>query len=392
MRFSLLALLVACSGDKDTDTQDTQDTIDDTGDPVSLSPALTAINVPVEVVYSPLRPQQILVEVVGEGLDPTDATVVEISLLDALEGAPVEVVLTNTITLSDVAVSDGIVAIDVFTLPLPEGDYEVCAEAEGLEALDCVPLGIREAQPSPCEIAFHKLQEAHPDFGCRCDSGDIRRAATESPDGTLGTLSAAVGGNTLGAFDDGNLNKNATVSSLFKFEPHFTVEIVNDPGMPEECSEQEWAELAIGLCSQGQDLNKTLTLKLGTPDEQTESTDRTTGDQIPYDPRPEAEMRQDGWGYTQEATSGSSAVTGKVKSHDAPNIIHWLDAPGMHSGTSADWLPWLPVKKEHYFHSYVHGTTGRDEDSCDCYFSVTSVVLNADGSTGVSTITDPDCR
>ena len=214
-------------------------------------------------------------------------------------------------------------------------------------------------------------------MGCRCASGTVKIAATDHPDGSLGTF--VPGGNTMGIFDTAsNVTKDARFSSLAKFEPHFTIEIQKDPGVPAKCTKEEWQRLSMSLCSEGQEINYTHHEMAGGAD--TAKPYKRDGKEYPFDKRKGASFGQDGHGYKKPSESGSPQVLGTLKAYDPPNIIHWLDAPGLYNASSATWKPKLPTFDENYFHTYVHGTSGKPEDNCDCYHYVKDVALAADGS------------
>jgi hypothetical protein len=85
-------------------------------------------------------------------------------------------------------------------------------------------------------------------------------------------------------------------------------------------------------------------------------------------------------------------VDGALKAHEK-NIIHWLDAPGLFAKPKDKFENLLPMSQKAYFHSFVHGTTGKDEDSCDCYFGMNTGVVDADGAAQASVLLKkPECK
>ncbi len=212
-------------------------------------PALV-VRAPAEFAYNKYTSPILRVLVDGEDLDLRATAPVTVRLLDE-KGAPVEAHTSGPLSFAAVALGEGVVAIGVAAAQPPSGRYQVCAAADGVDR-GCAPIAITALPLTACQIAFEQKKRDTPAFGCRCTSVTIKRTAADSPDGTLGTfLTPAPSDNHLGPFDDGNLNTTATFSSIYKFEPHFTVVIANDPGPPIDCG-PEWDLMTAFLCKEGQ--------------------------------------------------------------------------------------------------------------------------------------------
>jgi hypothetical protein len=363
-------------------------------------PVLTAILVPEVFKADEVAHRVMLFGVEGKDLTPGDTTPIFLWLKDA-EGEEVEAVFTHEPTVDDLVFGRGQVGLDVIASGLPPGRYEVCGAIASLTRAVTACSFFQVALPplSPCELAWVLAVRDHPDFGCQCRSGAIRAAPADSPDSSLGQFTAAAGGNHFGEFHQGDVSA-ATLTSNFKFEAHFEVDIVNDPGRPQQCSDAEWQRLTLALCDEGQMADYSIHLRARTQREeaiagrhQTETNSVGRRRLVPYDPMPrhDNQMTWDGHGYRVPGSSLSPAVSGNLKSHDAPNLIHWLDAPGLTQAPGARMRAVAPAYQDTFFWSFVHAGGGGNGD-CDCTYGLRTGVVDADGSAGASSVIRPvDC-
>lgn len=353
---------------------------------------IKAINVPAVFNVHPYDSPVMLFSINGAQLDPLSELKVNVRLLDA-RGVPVEAPFTNSLTVQDIALDDGVVGI-VLT-DLPGGAYRICADIERIaDVVACVPFRIVLLTLAACDQAVDNLINQNANFACKCVMGGIRHAAADAPDGTLGSFVRAAGGNTFGSHKNGRVGGRLT--SIFKFEPHFTVEFVNEPAKPAACTDDEWFKAkAAKLCDQGQNISATTIFRVGAANEIL-APKKVGNDSFPYTvTRTAANFTKDGHGSKKPATAANgTALQGAQKSHDAPDLLHWLDAPGYFDiPAGAVFNRFLPQHTHNYFHTYVHGSTGREEDNCDCYFGVKTGVINAAGrAEDASLLTVPQCR
>jgi hypothetical protein len=176
---------------------------------------------------------------------------------------------------------------------------------------------------------------------------------------------------------------------------------VNDPGVPQQCSQEVWMLQIMGfLCREGQTINWTWDSDGAPPMHANTSAAVVAGNPPPpgtdarFDPRPDSRMVRDGHGYRMPidtpSTDTQAYFNGPIKSHDNW-LIHWTDHPGGYRVPSDLFKP-VASWKDHYFHAYVHGSSGRDEDNCDCYMSVRTAVAGTSGRAGPSSAGQPECR
>ncbi len=361
--------------------------------PPEALPVLTVVNVPSVFEANAFDGRALYFSVSGRNLDPLSRDRVRLSLRDATK-RPIDAVFSPEPTAADLLFRDGQVTLDVIASGLAGGSYEICAALASTPAqLVCGGfLLLLQDEPSTCERRFAEILARNPDFGCRCDAGTVRIDPAESPDGTLGRFTR--GGNTFGSVSEGSLRDRA-LSSAFKFAAHFRVELVNDPGRPAECTDEQWFRLATTRCGQGQDLNGTLTGRVGTPREARFNQQDEAGNEFPYDPdaREAGDFTRDRHGYRATGRSRSPAVDGNLKTHDAPDLVHWLDVPGLNN-RPPDRLNGLePIRQDNLFRQFVTGSTGRAEDNCECFVGLRTGVIDANGDAQPATVTvAPVCR
>jgi hypothetical protein len=358
------------------------------------APVVTAVQLPAMFEADPSDRRGLYFVVRGADLDPASTERVQLALRDE-SGTAVRARFSHEPTVQDLFFGDGEVVLDVIGSALTPGKYEICAAlASNPTQLVCGAFQFLLAGRTPCERKFLEVVEQNPGFGCRCDVGLVRVEPTEKPDGALGEF---VSGNSFGSVHEGNLTA-ARITSAFKYEAHFAVELVNDPGVPPECSAAEWFDLAVRLlCTQGQDTNRTTTFRVGAPDETAFDKQDATGRSFPYDSRkrrPES-FAQDGHGYRiPGASQQEEALRGVLKAHEAgPGRVHWLDAPGIHRRAPGGLRGLVPSRQDSFFRMFVTGSTGREGDDCACFVGLRTGVVDGQGAAQPSTVlVEPFCE
>jgi hypothetical protein len=332
------------------------------------SPRLVAIHVPKSFSVSQMSSPTLFFELEGADLSPLDQRAVVLSLVDA-EGRAVDAVFTHVPLLSDLMLGNTMVGLRAFDSKVAGGAYRLCGNIAGSLTGVCADIFFQMVELTPCQQAFIAASLENPSFGCACRRGEIRHDPAAQPDGSLGAFTELVGGNRFGPFARTDA-QNGTHTSVYKFEAHFEIEIVNDPGVRQPCSQDEWRQLAMTfLCSEGQFVNSTHRFLAGTPDQfEIPLRNPQTGRAVPYNPKPTHadQLTLDGHGYRVPGESRSPSVTGTLKAHDSPNTVHWLDVPGFWQASLAKLGRLAPVEVDTFFRSFVHGSAGQPD--CDLYF------------------------
>ncbi len=355
------------------------------GEALRLSTLTVDAKVEVDVLESPTIP--VLVE--GGGIPPGGSADRLVFTVEDAAGRRLEAVSSRDLDLADLSWGQGHTGIRVLPPSDAQGRIKICASVPAAPSMGtvCAMTDVTVVLHGDCIEEFEDLKRRNPGFGCRClkPAAIVKLRPQEDPDGSLGSFTPAAGGDALGPYDEGHLDRTDTFTSIGKFEPHFEIEIFGDPGRPRKCSQREWEHLTAGMCPEGQRVNATIHFAKGTAD----AKDIPNGDSPLYDPRVGGRTGPDN--YTSPEKSASPLVVGKKKSHDG-TLVHWLDAPGARSRSSAAHQSKKPMHVDYYFHSYVHGSTGKKEDDCDCYLTVKTVVINADGSIGPSVMGPSLCQ
>lgn len=315
----------------------------------------------------------------GVGLPVGSTDLVQLELRNQ-EGGRVDARFISIPTIGAVALGAG--TFTLHSLNLAPGKYQVCAALSKMTPV-CAQIWLQQQDPRKrtCRDKFLVAMQANPKFGCRCERGEIRLGNTR-PDGHLGQFvqgNLPLGSNMTGPYARGSV-KGARLTSTFKFEAHFEVQAVNDPGRPQECSEIEWAALTYShLCPELQLKNETIVRNEGLPGE-TVAHASSGGTVAPYDSGANAALLTDGdgYGYQYPVRLNDENVRGWIKAYE-PGIVHWIDGPGISFQPGQDFAGDEPMHQDISFLSYVHGSSGLDQDNCDCRFAIRSAIIDANG-------------
>lgn len=356
-----------------------------------LKPQFTAIAAPDEFGVGDPNGFMLLVFVDGEDLDPLLDTPVLFSITTG-PGQPLEVPASNAVTIGDVALGGGAVGFD-FSDVEAKGDIRICVAAEGVLGRPCTTVALFDTDVEPASNALAGeirnrdalrtvLRQRYPNIGCRCTGKEIKIDRTKRPDGSsLAKFSTAIGGNRLGPHAAGNVQSTPKFTSTMKFEAHFTYAIINEPqqgNIPDEA----WTIIQQGmvaLCTEGQNVNQTTVFNAGTP-QQLSMNEKKDDTEYPYDTSKGADkLTKDGWGYVVQVRSGNPELKGLLKAYDTPDIIHWVDAPGLNNRPSRALKGFEPFHMDAFFHAFVHGSPSNATNNCDCYFGIRTGRANAQG-------------
>jgi hypothetical protein len=368
-------------------------------------PMLTVVDAPSTFRLNDLPDLALFVRVEAINIGPLTEGMIDISVSD-LAGAPIGVPILNRLSATDLFFGRDLVAIEIgYASPIRGSSFPVliCASSKVLPGNPCAVVQLLDdGNPLDRQIKAKEelqklLKENFPGIGCRCKSAVIRMEPANASHGTLGTFTLLAGGVQYGEFHGTN-NSNGTFTSVYKFEPHFEIEILNRPPKPAGFSEDGWTFLQStfpALCDEGQNVNGTTTTRKGLPDEKSVFIERETlvaTESFPYeDTTDPKKFTQDGQGYRSTGQSLSPSVQGRIKTWDA-NIIHWLDAPGFASKPQAIVRKAIPISQKNQFHAFVHGTTGKDEDDCDCFFGLETGVVDLTGAEASRLLKKPECK
>jgi hypothetical protein len=355
-----------------------------------------------------------LVSVEGTGLDPFSNTPVDFTAhSDA--GATFDMKPFNRVRVRDILFGRGVAAFELRQPDRWPSSIRVCASAEGVTGRPCAQVALQvdptswrgegEAAQEPRDqrrpdagveedLEFaEEVRKTFPQIKCACTRAMIRIRSGEQPHYPLGVM----GGqpflaNHFGSQHGGD-SSTSSVTSIFKFEAHFEYRIIGQ--RPNHVTERQWQLLMPYLCQEGQRMNGSVIAGKGGLfhgyyegpylDSQ--------GREMPYEEtRDWNRFMWDRHGYVSPGTSTEPAVEGFLKAHGPANTIHWLDAPGTFRSTWSD-KSILPIKQHLYFHAFLHGTTGRKEDNCDCYFGLETGVIDESGTAlPASVISPPVCE
>ncbi|MBO6757808.1 MAG: hypothetical protein JJ902_15850 [Roseibium sp.] len=368
-------------------------------------PLLIGVDAPDVFETSNLGPYQLLVGIEAQDLSPLIDADIQVQVLD-MDGRPIEVPISNTLTPVDILFGDSLIGIDIrHAIPFGGSRFpvKVCAFSEKIAGNPCAVVDLFDAGSPLDEVVkdykdlVEKIKKMFPGIGCRCKAGVIRMSAKQKNHGGLGTFTNVVGGASYGPYHRTDKAKKL-ITSTYKFEPHFEIEIVNRPKKPGGLDAKTWAALETVfpyLCPEGQRLNGTHTFHAGTPREVKLHKKQKVGQNTVEFPYKETEDIKkfiwDAHGYRQTG-KGKTTVKGNVKAHDK-NIVHWLDAPGLNMKGQKVFLKISPVHAQYYFHSFVHGSTGKKGDNCDCFFGLKTGVLDKNAEAVAPTILKkPVCK
>ncbi len=370
------------------------------------TPLLTGIDAPERFELNRLGNLTLYVGVESQDIDPRAPGEVVVYVTNRA-GEVLDVPVLNSLTPQDLVFGHNQVAIEIGFAARSRGErfpVRICARSDTIPGNPCAVVDLFD-QGSPLDEPTKNnkelidlLKKEYPEMGCRCKSGAIRLDPGDANHGSLGAFTDIVGGKQYGEYHLTDKTKS-TYTSVYKFEPHFEIEITKPPSKPEGMDAAEWSEvekLFPLLCPEGQEENHTITFKIGKADqeERPKKVKTATGDkEYPYAETTEPDkLTWDGHGYRETGRSKEPPVDGALKAHEK-NIIHWLDAPGLFAKPKDKFENLLPMSQKAYFHSFVHGTTGKDEDSCDCYFGMNTGVVDADGAAQASVLLKkPECK
>ncbi len=376
--------------------------VEDSGPPEwpPLNPQLTAIMAPDAFGIGDPNGFMLLVFVDGEDLDPRVDTPVQFNLATS-SGEPVEAPPSHAITVGDIALGDGLVGFD-FSDVEANGDIRICVVADGVDGMPCTTVALFDTDVGVESEGVKKkirnrdtmrnlLYKRYPKIGCRCTGSEIKIDGKKSPDGKLGKFSKNIGGNRLGPYHAGNTQSTLRITSTMKFEAHFTYAIINEPGQG-AYSNDVWKIIKEGmsaLCTEGQNINRTLTFNAGTKHEVKMNNEKTevkknkeeVATEYPYAKTKDAsKFSQDGWGYVVQSSSGNPEVTGRLKAYDPPDIVHWIDAPGLNNRPTKVFKRLVPFHQDTFFHAFLHGSPSIPANNCDCYFGLRTGRADAKGA------------
>ena len=279
----------------------------------------------------------------------------------------------------------------------------ICAHSEEIAGNPCAAVELLD-RGDPLEEAIKDKQDTvdllkkqWPTIGCRCKSASIRMDPADTNHGSLGAFTDTVGGAKYGPYHNTD-NAAGTYTSVYKFEPHFEIEIINRPDKPDGTEAAAWAEIEKifpALCGEGQKINGTATMNKGLPGEKAVPMEVEVPlgtESFPYeDTTDPAKFTWDGHGYRVTGDSPSPKIKGAVKAWEN-NIIHWLNSPGYAAKRQVRINPAVPISQKNQFHAFVHGTTGKDEDDCDCFFGLETGVVGANGAEPSVVLKKPECK
>ena len=369
-------------------------------------PRLVGIRAPESFELNDPRNMALFVAIEAENVDPMADGQISVTVSDRA-GRPLEVPVLNTLSPLDLFFGRNEIAIQIGYAASFRGMHfpvRICAHGDAMEGDPCAVVELLD-QGDPIEKPkkgreeyVARLKELFPDIGCRCKSGTVRMDPADTNHGSLGSFGAALGGAAYGPFHQSDAAAG-TETSVYKFEPHFEIEIINPPKKPDGMDEKNWSaieKLLPALCEEGQKVNGTTTIKRGTPAEDSaplKDKTVTPEKEYPYeDTTDETKFTWDAHGYRQPGKSADPDITGAMKAYDT-NVIHWLDAPGLTAKPTATMKRYGPMSQKNQFLSFVHGTTGKDEDNCDCFFGIESGVVDANGKAGPSVLLKkPECK
>ncbi|MCP4330101.1 MAG: hypothetical protein GY791_16875 [Alphaproteobacteria bacterium] len=355
-----------------------------------LKPEFTAITAPDEFGVGDPNGFMLLVFVDGQDLDPLLETPVLFNIT-ASSGQPIDAPPSNAVTIGDVALGGGVVGFDFSDIEA-KGDITVCAAAEGVAGKPCTTVALFDAEIEALsdlvqteirnrDTLRRLLRRRFPNIGCRCTGKEVKIDRTKRPDGNLGSFSNNLGGNRLGPHRAGNVRSTPRFTSTMKFEAHFTYAIINEPqqGAIPDGAWQGIQQGMVALCSEGQNINSTITFNAGTQN-QVAKNKKKDGTDYPYDTSKDAsKLTTDGWGYVVQARSSNREITGRLKSYEAPDIVHWIDAPGLNNRPTRALKGLEPFHMDAFFHVFLHGSPSVPANNCDCYFGLRTGRADARG-------------
>lgn len=371
------------------------------------APLLTGVNAPRSFELNRYQSLIMHVGVEAQNVDPSSDGEIVVFVTD-LKGNIIEVPVFNTLRPSAFLHGKTDVAIAIGHAATWIGERRavmVCARSETIPGTPCAVVELY-SRGNPLDTPTKDnaeliavLKKKFPGIGCRCKSGAIRLAPADTNHGTLGAFTDVVGGAQYGPFHKTDAAAG-TLTSVYKFEPHFEIEILNAPAKPDGLDAAAWSDVEKAfpvLCSEGQRINSTLTLARGKTDEKKideEAKDAAGATKkYPYELTEDPDkMTWDGHGYRAPSDSGSATIKGALKAWDR-NIIHWLDAPGIAAADKKVMARAAPSSQSSNFHAFVHGTTGKDEDNCDCYFAMETGIVDANADAAASVLLkNPECK
>jgi len=196
--------------------------------------------------------------------------------------------------------------------------------------------------------------------------------------------------NGLGPHDHGDLTDPVAgpmLTSRLAFEPHFVLRIVNDPGVPPECSAKAWRSAALEMCMPEQRYNGTVYDKNGPHAQGPDGG-------APIDESDSAPTEPDTTpvGATNRGHDALlSRFDGSVAALDPPDILHWADAPGIVYSPYRDWREVAPTFTTFFFRMKAIASTHNPKDDCTCKMRLTTEMVNGSGSVGPSRVQWASC-
>ena len=364
----------------------------------SPRPLLTAIDGPTEFVVGDLDQLYLFLSVDGKNISLGEGLPIEFQVAQE-EGKKIPVEFTNNLTSDHIYYDNAEVGI-IFTEPdssLYDGNLKICASSEGMKGNPCITVSLSFYSPFRgllnVQDNIRRLKKLIPAIACKCKSGTIRRLEGDKSHGGLGTFTTLLGGDKYGTYHIGDVNTDG-MTSVFKFEPHFEIEIIGlPPNKPEHIPQAEYNELLKilpYLCKEGQRINGTFVRTKSSGDIEKIPYENELGEKFSYKvSKAKKDFTLDRHGY--QATIGElrkEQISGNIKVHDN-RIIHWLDAPGFVNVPAGQKKGREPKYADMYFHAFVHGSTGKTEDNCNCYMGVRSFVVDKKGNAGPTKIISP---
>ncbi|MBD1545144.1 hypothetical protein [Roseibium aggregatum] len=368
-------------------------------------PVLTGVDAPERFELGNPNDLTLLVGIETENLSPLLDAEIFVRVFD-MWGKPIEVPVLNTLSARDILYGDKLIGIDIGHALQYRGErfsVKICAYSKQITGKPCSVVDLYD-RGSPLDepvkdqkILIDLVKKRFPGIGCRCKSGVIRLSAKDTSHGSLGKFTAVTGGPNYGPYHATDKVKKL-INSNFKFEPHFEIEILNRPDKPKGMDAEIWSlyeKMFPSLCTEGQRVNGTTVFNAGTPAKREYDVKETVGGNTVKKPYTEtkdtSKFTWDAHGYRVPGT-GRRTVTGDVKAHEK-NIVHWLDTPGLNQKDQSHFVGLGPAYANNFFHSFVHGTTGKDADNCDCFFGVQTGVVDANADAQAPKILKkPECK
>jgi len=323
-------------------------------------------------------------------------------------GKKLEIPVVGTLTARSVLIGNKMVGLDVAYAQKYRGEnfaIKVCAFSNVLKGNPCSVVDLidrgspLDEHPKTAKETAEFLQKQFPGIGCRCKSGLVRHSSTDTNHGTLGSFTDKAGGPKYGPYFKTDV-KADLISSNMKFEPHFEIEILNAPEKPKGYDAKKWSEvekLFPSLCTEGQRINGTDNFHdpdTGKPISKP-ILGKFKGATIPFQYKVVTDdvdaLTWDAHGYRTPGT-GKGTVKGNVKSHEK-NVVHWLDSAGFNQAPLSKIAKIAPTKSDYFFHTFVHGSTGKPTDNCDCFHGIRTAIVDGMGIAGKpQIISKPMCK